>query len=75
MRTIRLSLFLCLAIAQAGPCQDRLLVAASKWHRDDDTGADGLAVGYLSPMVSRDQRYFEVQLPTRRRAAGEAVIR
>jgi SOUL heme-binding protein len=32
-------------------------------------------MGYNSPMVSRDRRYFEAQLPVRRRAAPGAVLR
>jgi hypothetical protein len=32
-------------------------------------------MGYNSPMVSRDRRYFEVQLPVRPAAAPGAVVR
>lgn len=44
-------------------------------HPDWEAAGSLRTMGYNSPMVSRDQRYFEVQLPVRRRAPLDAVVR
>ena len=47
------------------------LVANPDW----EVAGELRTMGYNSPMVPRDQRYFEVQLPVRRRPADGAVVR